>query len=247
MRIKKIFIFLSSFLIFSLNTIEKTEAGLKDEYKKTSDIDFRTCEYDEVNMDKYSLKTRYCIRGKKVFSVQTGTSCVGSICMDLPEIGRSTLLKGKIGKSETYTVNNKSWEGNYLSTTSYLAEWDIEGNNLVKYRCATEQFSGKCSSQAKKEIMGTHRSITNPGLYINDIGNYFQRKGNYDKAMEWYKKAIDMKQELDSGWVAAAYTNIGVLKKNHLGNMSGACSEFRKASDLYPLSLISGLIKEACQ
>ena len=217
--------------------------------KKTSDIDYRFCEYDEFNMDKYSLKTRYCIRGKKVFSVQTVTSCVGSICMDLPAKGRSTLLKGKIGKSETYTVNNRTWEGNYISTTSYLSEWDIEGNNLVQYRCATDQFSGKCSSQAKKEIMGTHRSTTVPGLYINDVGGYYLLKGNYDKAMEWFTKAIDMNQKLDSQWVGVAYLNRGLLKLDGLGNSRGACSDFRKADNFSfaTESMLPGLIKEACQ
>ena len=75
MGIKKIFIFLSSFLIFSLNTIEKTEAGLKDEYKITSDCDWFSAQYDAykyIQPLNSNLKKRYFITSdKKVITVLT--------------------------------------------------------------------------------------------------------------------------------------------------------------------------------
>ena len=247
MGIKKIFIFLSFFLIFSLNTIEKTEAGLKDEYKITSDCDWFSAQYDAykyIQPLNSNLKKRYCITSdKKVITVLSGTSCVGSMCFDYPKVGKSILLKGKIGASESFQGTNVFGRIQY-----YISEWDVEGDKLILYQCPTEILSGKCSGKTTKAIKGTHRSITNPGLYINDVGSYYRYKGNYDKSMEWYTKAIDMNKELDSQWVGVAYLNRGLLKLDGLGNSRGACSDFRKADNFSfaTESMLPGLIKEAC-
>ena len=75
---------------------------------------------------------------KKFITVITGTSCVGSMCFDYRKERNYTLLKGKIGASESFQDYNEFGRIQY-----YISEWDVEGDRLILYKCPTEILSGK--------------------------------------------------------------------------------------------------------
>ena len=117
------------------------------------------------------------------------------MCTEFPAEGISTLLEGKIGESETYSVNNRTWEGEYSSTSHYRAEWDIEGKDLILYRCPTKLYSEKCSGKTTKKVMGTHRTkIDNYNTvdYYSDLSDNSSLNGEYKKGIFYTNKIIEM-------------------------------------------------------
>ena len=245
MRITKILVFFSSFLFFSFNTIQRTEAGLKDQYKTDSDCNWFSAQYDAykfINPSNSNLQKRYCItKDNKVIAVLFGTNCVGSMCFDYPREGNSTLLSGKIGESESYQGTNVFGRIQY-----YISEWDVEGDKLISYQCQTEILSGKCSGKTEKTISGIHRTKTNISKFYNDLGYISGLKGDHKKAIFHFNKVIDL--NLDKDQISQTFVNRG-YSKMQLGDMSGACSDFRKGYDRLPIQHrdgVDGLMDKVC-
>tara|TARA_Y100001968_G_scaffold322367_1_gene358342 strand:- start:699 stop:974 length:276 start_codon:yes stop_codon:yes gene_type:complete len=82
---RKKILFLISFLIGSFTTIGKIEAGLKDEYEKNSQCNWRTAQFQVIKKNPSNTEERICITSdNKIISIVTGTSCVGGMCLDYP-------------------------------------------------------------------------------------------------------------------------------------------------------------------
>tara|TARA_Y100001968_G_scaffold322367_1_gene358341 strand:- start:214 stop:738 length:525 start_codon:yes stop_codon:yes gene_type:complete len=154
--------------------------------------------------------------------------------------GKSSLLKGKIGESESYSVNNRTWEGEYSSTSNYRVEWDIEGKDLILYRCPTELYSKKCSGKTTKKVMGTHRTkinnLTTYNYYL-DLFNNAGAKGEFEKGVFYANKIIENDQLREFHYLGFYYRALSKLK---IGSKDSACSDGREALSLVP----SGSIPE---
>ena len=154
MGVKKIFIFLSSFVFFSLNTIQKTEAGLKEKYDKRSQCNWESAQYNDVTQEKFEI--RYCVTSDNTVIKYTDYYCTSNYCWN-PGIN-SEVLKGKVGKSETYSIETPNVFGGYRTFTSnYITEFAIEDIKLIRYKCETEAFGSDCSSPLKKNLLGLMR------------------------------------------------------------------------------------------
>ena len=177
MGVKKIFIFLSSFLFFSLNTIQKTEAGLKEKYDKRSQCNWENAQYNDVTQDEFEI--RYCVTSDNTVIKYTDYYCTSNFCMN-PGIN-SKVLKGKVGKSKAYTREVVNIFLNRVDYLSYISEFEIDNHKLIQYKCSTEMLGSDCSSPLSKGVIGLMRFsvgkkkgiykelIEQGGIYIGQI------------------------------------------------------------------------------
>lgn len=132
-----LFTFASSTIVL-LCSGKDANASLKQKYKQTSSCSYKTAIFKgkpfKSAFSNSTISPRYCITPGKQIIKYYGPDSSGEI------------LKGKLGEQEIY------W--NDFHSSFYLNEFEINGDKLISYSCATSN-STDCSGIPKRYVVGT--------------------------------------------------------------------------------------------
>ena len=131
------FTFASSTIIL-LGSGSDANASLKKQYKQTSACSYETAIFKgkpfKSAFSNSTISPRYCITPGKQIIKYYGPDSSGEI------------VKGKVCEKEIY------W--NDFHSSYYLIEFEINGDKLISYSCATSN-SNDCSGIPKRYVVGT--------------------------------------------------------------------------------------------
>ena len=127
-------------------------------------------------------------------------------------------------KAKKIFKKDLSWEY-YVHCLNGLANYHYLGGNFQQL----EQNSLEAIEIAEKHLDGTSEAYTNA---VNNFGIYFKRKGDYRRALEYYKKTLDLelKHSTNKLDIATSYNNIAVALSSK-GDYKEAIDHFIKALD----------------
>lgn len=146
-----------------------------------------------------------------------GKYCIRSI-FERPDSARKWLL---VLKDEAQKTKNNYWLG---------ASYNLQG---ILQASTTSPDSAIASFQEAYSIFTALDDVKNKAKTLNNIGNVYRRKGEFNRAIDYFKRSADLSEAAgDSLSVAINRNNVGVLYKE-MGLLDEALVNYRMAEKIY--------------
>ena len=242
-------ILLSLATIISLGGIEPLQANLKNKFKEnqinsqncdinsadfSTEVEFITSKEQQGKVDQY-----FCLTGKNKKELLTflhvkedleRMTLIGSQYVQTAGTYEITKSPYILDKSETTSYPQKDFQG--WPTGKIISkekQFNIEDNNLVLYTCYLDE-NYNCNNP-KREVVAYEN--TKPIDDLIDNGDKQYELGNYNEAISYYTKSIEIKPKYQFAYAKRAES------KYNLGDYKGALSDYNKAIELDPNDGIS--------
>jgi len=163
----------------------------------------------KINADKKTINQRKS-------ALSAGNNCFSASCFaQTPTFDSLSRLLNKTQKSRSDTARI-----NTLNALAYELQSTNPDTALILYNQALEIAQGIASPTIRLKETAT--------AYYN-IGIICKNKGNYEKALDYYLKALSIKEEIgDKKGMAESYINIGIIHTDK-GNYEKALDSYLKA------------------